>query len=114
MEIKTLNKWADLLLDTGKRNNLINFKNTKMGAVEIIAPDFSALFSQVENATEFEVYDPKLEEDDEDEVTQTAIVFEEEKPEAKPPPLEFCTKTIKINRIDAITIRIVKNVYISS
>ena len=25
-----LDKWAELLLDTGKRNNLVNFKDTKL------------------------------------------------------------------------------------
>ena len=30
MENVKLQKWADLLLDTGKRNNLINFKDTKL------------------------------------------------------------------------------------
>ena len=66
MEIQTLNKWADLLLDMGKRNNLINFRNTKMGTAEIVAPDLSALFSQISHTAEFEVYDPKLEDDDDD------------------------------------------------
>ena len=28
VDVKKLDKWADLLLDTGKRNNLINFKDT--------------------------------------------------------------------------------------
>lgn len=66
MEIQTLNKWADLLLDMGKRNNLINFRNTKMGTAEIVAPDLCTLFSQVGHTAEFEVYDPKLEDDDDD------------------------------------------------
>ena len=29
MNTKKLDKWAELLLDTGKRNNLINFKDRK-------------------------------------------------------------------------------------
>ena len=74
MEIQTLNKWADLLLDMGKRNNLINFRNTKMGTAEIVAPDLGMLFSQVGHTSEFEVYDPKLEEDDDDiDFTEDAI-----------------------------------------
>ncbi len=67
MDRDKLNKWADLLLDTGKRNNLINFKDAKTGTVEVIAPDFASLFSKAEHSTVFEVYDPKLENDDEDE-----------------------------------------------
>ena len=48
MDIDKLNKWADLLLDTGKRNNLINFKDAKMGTVEIVSPDFDTLFSKAD------------------------------------------------------------------
>ena len=66
MDLNTLNKWADLLLDMGKRNNLINFRNTKMGTAEIVAPDFCSLFYQVVHTAEFEVYDPKLEDEEED------------------------------------------------
>ena len=33
MENVKLQKWADLLLDTGKRNNLINFKDTKLESI---------------------------------------------------------------------------------
>lgn len=32
---KKLDRWASLLLDTGKRNNLVNFKDTKASTVEI-------------------------------------------------------------------------------
>ena len=46
MNIDKLNKWADLLLDTGKRNNLINFKDTKGATVEVVSPDFYTLFSK--------------------------------------------------------------------
>ena len=35
MDTKKLDKWADLLLDTGKRNNLINFKDTRASTVEV-------------------------------------------------------------------------------
>ncbi len=64
METEKLNRWADLLLDTGKRNNLINFKDAKMGAVEVLCPDFSTLFSKAEHAATFEVFDPKLNEEE--------------------------------------------------
>lgn len=67
MDINKLNKWADLLLDTGKRNNLINFKDTKMGTVEVVSPNFDDLFSKVGHSTNFEVYDPKLNDDDDEE-----------------------------------------------
>ena len=35
-----LDKWADLLLDTGKRNNLINFKDAKASTVEVLLVRF--------------------------------------------------------------------------
>ncbi len=69
MDTNKLNKWADLLLDTGKRNNLINFKDSKLGAVEVVLPDFYTLFSKAEHSACFEVYDPKLD-DEEDELEQ--------------------------------------------
>ena len=65
METAKLSKWADLLLDTGKRNNLINFKDSKMATVEVISPDFSTFFSYIEHSSNFEVYDPKLEDEEE-------------------------------------------------
>ena len=66
MNAEKLNKWADLLLDTGKRNNLIHFKDTKMSTVEILAPDFVALFQRAEHSSVLEVYDPKLEDEEAD------------------------------------------------
>lgn len=36
MDTRKLDKWADLLLDTGKRNNLINFKDTRVSTVEVL------------------------------------------------------------------------------
>lgn len=66
MNTDKLNKWADLLLDTGKRNNLINFKDTKTSTVEILSPDFATLFGRVLNSSSFEVYDPKLKDEEDD------------------------------------------------
>ena len=59
-----LDKWADLLLDTGKRNNLINFKDAKASTVEVLLPSSAALFEKVEGTTSFEVFDPKIAEED--------------------------------------------------
>lgn len=67
MDTKKLEMWAKLLLDTGKRNNLVNFKDTKASTVEVVLPEISSVFQKLENETTFEVYDPKLtEEEDED------------------------------------------------
>lgn len=64
MDIKKLEKWANLLLDTGKRNNLINFKDTKASTVEIVLPDADDLFEKVESSATFEVFDPKIVDDE--------------------------------------------------
>ncbi len=66
MDTKKLDKWADLLLDTGKRNNLINFKDTRASTVEVLLPSSDALFERVDGATSFEVFDPKIIEEDDD------------------------------------------------
>ncbi len=66
MNAEKLNKWAELLLDTGKRNNLIHFKDSKTSTVEILSPDFVTLFNRAEHSAVFEVYDPKLEDEEEE------------------------------------------------
>lgn len=49
-----------MLLDTGKRNNLISFTDGKGCEVEILAPDIATLFNRLESAAALEVFDPKL------------------------------------------------------
>ena len=41
---KKLDRWADKLLDTGKRNNLISFKDPKTSSAEIVSSKDSHLF----------------------------------------------------------------------
>ena len=65
MDATKLDIWAKLLLDTGKRNNLINFKDTVSSTVEVISPNFSTLAQYVGQCSNFQVYDPKLEDDEE-------------------------------------------------
>lgn len=57
---KLLDIWADKLLDTGKRNNLINFKDTKSSSAEVVIPSCSELFSRCAEGNDFIVYDPKI------------------------------------------------------
>ena len=64
MDTKKLDKWAELLLDTGKRNNLVNFKDTKTSTVEVLLPFSDALFEAVDGTTSFEVFDPMLIDED--------------------------------------------------
>ena len=66
MNTKKLDKWAELLLDTGKRNNLINFKDRKAMTVEVLSPSSEVLFEKIDGSASFEVYDPQIvEEEDE-------------------------------------------------
>lgn len=58
MDTKKLDKWAELLLDTGKRNNLINFKDSKTSAVEVLLPDADTLFEKLDGGSCLEVFDP--------------------------------------------------------
>ncbi len=87
MEIKTIHRWADHLLDVGKRNNLVNFKDTKLSTADVIAPDFDTLFHQVGHATVFEVFDPTPEDDDDD-VIRLESDMEDDGQEESVPSLE--------------------------
>ena len=82
MDTKKLDKWADLLLDTGKRNNLINFKDTRASTVEVLLPTADALFEKIDGSTSFEVFDPKIiEEDEESEESSETEQLQIEPPE---------------------------------
>ena len=69
MDIKKLDKWASLLLDTGKRNNLVNFKDRKSSTVEIILPSPNELFDKVDSSASFEVFDPMIADYDEEDIS---------------------------------------------
>lgn len=53
MDTKKLDKWAELLLDTGKRNNLISFKDTKATTVEVLFPSPDTVFQKVDGTACF-------------------------------------------------------------
>lgn len=79
MDTKKLDKWAELLLDTGNRNNLINFKDRKASTVQVLMPAADVLFGKVESLTRFEVFDPKIiDEDDEPEEKPASEDWESE------------------------------------
>lgn len=70
MDTKKLDEWAKSLLDTGKRNNLINFRDTRASTAEVLLPSADALFEKIDGNTSFEIFDPKiLEEDSEDDTS---------------------------------------------
>ena len=68
--------WKKLLLDFGKRNRLINFKEGKRSNVQIIAPLYDELFDQIavhEKEIAFP-YAKKIQMDDEGEETYDVVV----------------------------------------
>lgn len=66
-----LAKLNELLLDTGKRNNLINFKDNKSNTLEVVYPDFNTLFHKADGNVVFEVFDPQIDVDEfEDRVSE--------------------------------------------
>lgn len=60
MKEEKLDKWAECLLDTGKRNNLINFKDTKGGTLEIICPSIGEVFDKINSVSHLEVFDTAM------------------------------------------------------
>ena len=59
-EMERLERWAERLLDTGKRNNLINYKDIKTASAEVVFPDCEGVFSKCALGHTFELFDPKL------------------------------------------------------
>ena len=51
MEKSNLSRWAELLLDLGKGNNLVNFKDVKLKTVEILLPEMETLFEKADHGT---------------------------------------------------------------
>lgn len=63
-----IDKWKKRLLDLGKRNRLINYRETKRSNIKIVSPDLAELFRLlVVNETALEFPFPYEELDDEDE-----------------------------------------------
>lgn len=51
------------LLDIGKGNNLVSFKDTKSGTVEVLYPSFADLLGKAESSAKYEVFSPDSSED---------------------------------------------------
>ena len=58
MKNKKLEALAELLLDTGKRNRSINFKNTKNMTVEVLFPSIDVLVDKLTETEKLEIFDP--------------------------------------------------------
>lgn len=54
---KEIDIWKKKLLDLGKRNNLINFKDSKSTTLEILSPSFSAAFKRITSVSSAQIYD---------------------------------------------------------
>lgn len=68
LEFKKISRWIEKLQDTGKRNRLINFRDLKVGTAEIVFPSATLLFSECNLGTEFNIFDVKSADEDDDEV----------------------------------------------
>ena len=73
-DYRKLERWAEKLLDTGKRNNLISFRDTKGGTAEVLSPDPESIFLKCSVGRVFEVFDPKLPEDEIEEYLENAEI----------------------------------------
>lgn len=71
MSNEKLNAWANLLLDTGKKNNLINYRESKSN-ISILLPEFKDLFLNLRSNKVFEVFNPKSKIDEYDYDTSNA------------------------------------------
>ena len=82
MDSSRLKNWTRLLLDTGKRNNLVNFKDLSKSTVEVLLPNVDALFSKADTDYTIPVYDPELDYPKESQST-APLDFEKRTPQQK-------------------------------
>ena len=61
---KEIEIWKKKLLDLGKRNNLINYKDNKSSTLEILSPAFYDAFERIVNYTQIQIYDDKIDDKD--------------------------------------------------
>ncbi len=79
MDTGKLERWAELLLDTGKRNQLIHFRDTRFTTAEILLPAAEVLFDRIDGAASFEIFHPGLEIEEETEEGEKGEEGREEK-----------------------------------
>ena len=99
-----LESWAKKLLDTGLRNNLVNFKENK-GSLEIISHYGSELFELLDKGVRLEVFDPKKVNDKDFPKTMPRDEFIESFKH-----LLKKNDVLAYNKTDANSIRILKNI----
>lgn len=75
MEQKKLERWADLLLDVGKRNNSINFRDTKSSTLKVLSPLPDKLLDKIaQGPISLEVFD--LKKDEEEDSQEDSLYFD--------------------------------------
>ena len=99
-----LESWAKKLLDTGLRNNLVNFKENK-GSLEIVSHSGSEMFELLDKGIQLEVFNPKKENDKDFPKTMPRDDYIESFK-------HLLTKNdiLAYNKSDANSIRILKNI----
>ena len=73
-----LDQLAEKLLDIGKRNNMIRFRDTKASTVEVLVPEAEELFEKVKTANTFEVFEPHHSMEDEESKEEKTVADKEE------------------------------------
>ena len=71
MDTKKLEKWADLLLNTNKNNRFLNVDDNSTSVADILLPAANELFGKIDVSTTFEVFDPRIIEEDDDSECET-------------------------------------------
>ena len=54
---KVFDKWCEKLLDTGKGNRLINFKDSKMRTLQVVAPEINVVFEKMSSGDTLSFFD---------------------------------------------------------
>lgn len=54
---ENFDKWCEQLLDTGRSNKLINYKDSKLRTLEVLAPNANTIFSKLRNGGAMSFYD---------------------------------------------------------
>ena len=54
---ESIEKWKNKLLDLGKSNNLINYKDTKSSSLQLLKPDFKNAFDKIISSIKTEIFD---------------------------------------------------------
>lgn len=102
---KTFEKWCEKLLDTGKRNRLINYKDSKVRTIEIISPDLKNVFDKLTQNEIVEFYDvdeyiKNLDIHEEDETIEDGVVINKSVPKiTKQDILEGIKELLEDNQI---------------